>query len=153
MERPPTEAPKAGPVLGIAGILTLVGWGVCGMAVYAVALGRWTGASVAFLVAVVAWVFAFNWFAFYASWLRPEHRIHTLVAQRDESLRHVDELRRYANFCELEAKCWPEDSVDRAELVAYARIARIQADETLHKWREIERKLRAERFEQITKRD
>jgi hypothetical protein len=150
MERPPTEAPKAGPVLGIAGILTAFGWVFCVMAVATAMDGGWGAAAIRFILSIVAWVFAFKWYAFYATF--SERRIHALLAQRDESLRHVDELRRYANFCELEAKCWPEDSVDRAELVAYAHIARMQADETFHKWREIERKLRAERFEQITKR-
>jgi hypothetical protein len=101
-----------------------------------------------FIMGVVASLVAFNFCVFYAN--LSERRIHVLLAQRDESLRRVDELRTYANFCELEARCWPEDSIDRAELVAYARIARLQADETLHKWREIERTLRTERFEQIT---
>jgi hypothetical protein len=76
--------------------------------------------------------------------------IHELELRRDEAYRRVNELRRYAGFCELEAKCWPEDSSDRAELVAYAEVARLQADETLRRWRDLERALRAERFERIT---
>ena len=150
MERPPSF--RARPVLGIAAILTLVGWVFCGMGVYAAAgeAGSWTGATVAFMVAVVVWVFAFKWFAFSASLASfGEVRIHALLAARDDARRRVEELRRYANFCELEALCWPEDSIDRAELLAYASVARRQADETLYEWREIERELRAQRFEQI----
>jgi hypothetical protein len=120
------------------------------MGVYAVARGSWTVATVAVMVAIVVWVFAFNWFAFSASLASfGEVRIHALLAARDDALRRVEELRRYANFCELEAGCWPEDSSDRSELLAYASVARLQADEALFRWREIERELRAQRFEQI----
>jgi hypothetical protein len=147
MEKTRAQPASLAP-LGIAAILVVVGWVFCGTAIYAVALGRWTEATVAFILVVVVWVFAAKWLVF-ASEAGPAS-LAQLVAQRDDALRRVGELRRYANFCELEAECWPEDSFDRAELVAYAKVAGLQADETLHKWREIEREIRAERFEQIT---
>jgi hypothetical protein len=81
-----------------------------------------------------------------------ETQIPYLTERRDEALRRVGHLRAYACFCEQEAKCWPEDSLDRAELTTYAAVATRLADESQREWREMERKLRAERFEEITKR-
>jgi hypothetical protein len=155
MERSPSEsgaeAIRAGPVLGIAGILTVVGGALFAFAIATAMDGSWGAAAIVSIMAVVAWVFAFNWLSFYMSWRSPEMRLHALRLKRTRALRRVDELRTYASFCELEANCWPEDSLDRAELVAYAEVARRLADESLREWREIERALRAERFEQITR--
>ena len=111
-------------------------------------------AVIAFISGIVTTVIAFN-FCRFSTHLRSrsqQTQIPYLTERRDASLRRVWELRRYANFCELEAKCWPEHSLDHDELVVYAKVARRLADESLREWREIERKLRAERFEQITSR-
>jgi hypothetical protein len=124
--------------------------------------GNWGEAAVFFIVGVVVWVFAGEaWRTFGSGRFDLSRRrenpssggeagdIDALLAARDEARRRVDELRRYADFCELEAKCWPEDSIDHAELVVYAEVAKVQADETLRRWLKIERAIRAERFEQI----
>jgi hypothetical protein len=155
MERLPSF--RARPALQVAGILTAFGWVFFVMAVYAAVGGSWGAATIMFITGIVAWVFAFKWYAFGASLAslsarlspQPSYRIHTLTERRDEALRRVGELERYAAFCRREAECWPEDSLDRAELVAYASVATRQAEATVFEWREIERALRAERFEQI----
>jgi hypothetical protein len=158
--REPETTPRGpsediGPALHLAGVLTLVGWVFGGMGAYAAASGTWDAAVVAFIMAALAWIFALKSFTFYVRFpgLRsrgPSHRLHTLLEQRMRALRRAEDLKRYANFCELESRSWPEDSIDRAELLAYASVARRLAGESLREWRELERKARAERFERIT---
>jgi hypothetical protein len=151
-------------------LVVVVGWGICGMALYALALGSASVAAASFIVAIAVWVAsrgasfraAPNFYVFGASLASfraarsgagqriAQHRIHTLTARRDQALRRTHDLQTYASFCLRESECWPEDSIDRAELVAYSEVASRLADESLREWREIERKLRAERFEQIT---
>ena len=83
--------------LTLAGILTLAGWVFSVVAVYATASGSPSVAVIVFILAIVLWVFAPNWYAFYATF-SAQLRFHALEAQRAESLRRVGELRRYANF-------------------------------------------------------
>jgi len=106
---------------------------------------------IAFILGIVVTIVGFNLCAIYTH-EREETQIPYLTQRRNEALDRVGQLRTYASYREQEAKCWPEDSSDRAELLAYASVARRQAEETLFRWREIERALRTERFEEITKR-
>jgi hypothetical protein len=106
---------------------------------------------IAFLNGILATLMVFAFF-YTRRQSSQETQIPYLTERRDEALRRVGHLRAYAAFCEQEAKCWPEDSLDRGELLAYAAVALRLADESQREWREIERKLRAERFEQITNR-
>jgi hypothetical protein len=159
------KAPLIGSLAAV--LVVVVGWGICGMALYAVALGSASVAAASFIVAIAVWVASsgaapsesFSSFrrrlVFYArntNRRSPEHRIHTLSARRDQALRRTHDLQTYASFCLRESECWPEDSIDRAELVAYSEVASRLADESLREWRELHRAIRAERFEQITSR-
>ena len=109
---------------------------------------------IAFIMGIVLTIVGSNFCALYTHerTLR-QSEISYLTERRDATLRRMGQLRTYASYCEQEAKCWPEDSIDHAELTTYAAVALRLADESQREWREIERKLRACHFEQITKRD
>lgn len=104
---------------------------------------------VAFVNGILATAIVFTFFYTRGRQSSQEAQIPYLTERRHEALRRMGQLRTYAAFCEQEAKCWPEDSIDRAELEVYAKVASRQAEESLYEWRQIERQIRAERFEQI----
>jgi hypothetical protein len=162
MERPP-RGPWRSRQVAVAALLTIVGWAlfvlVGKLASSAAGDGSWLDAAIAFLATIVAFVAAFTGsYAFSHTSLRVPKgeerslalKLRELECRRDGAYRRATDLRKYASFCELEARCWPEDSIDRAELEVYASVARRLADESLREWRELVRALRAERFEQIT---